>query len=383
MARWLAGILALGILATITRPVALAQTVEAVSPPALSALPRDGRAIPATESPLAAALRDVTPTMLPPPAQPPANVPGPYFRPDPLLDPAELPPLGCYATAEATLLVPHIRYWSKIRGPVTLSNGTTDTVSVPGAHLDPTVSPALLFGYRLPAGFGEFEAGYRGFSTSGSQSLPGPDGPSNVHSRLDMNMADFGYASSEFSLWPWLDMRWHIGGRFADLYADSRQTTAFAPAAAGSGVTDRHVVDRFYGFGPHFGLELAYFLHDRDLALMGRVDGSFLFGRIHQSFGETTTPGPGGAAVSGNTPFDSSQEVPHPQRAGRLALAAPAERRGVRGLPVRTLVGGGPARPDRHHRRDVQPRAGRASGHRLLTFFRPRPNTDRTLGVRW
>jgi Legionella pneumophila major outer membrane protein precursor len=311
MARSLAGILVLLILATITPSVALAQTAEGFLPPPRSASPGDAQVTSATDSPLAATLRDVAPAMLPPPAQPPAHVPGPYFRPDPLLDSPELPPLGCFATAEATLLVPHIRYWSNINGTVSLSNGTTDTVSVPGAHLDATVSPSLLLGYRLPAGFGEFAGGYRGFSTSGNQTLPGPDGPSNVHTRLDMNMADFEYASSEFSLWPWLDMRWHVGGRFADIYADSRQTTAFALAAAGSGVTDRHVVDRFYGFGPHFGLKLAYFLHDKDLALVTRVDGSFLFGRIHQSFGETTTtPGPDGTPVSGNSPFNSSQEVP-------------------------------------------------------------------------
>jgi len=70
-------------------------------------------------------------------------------------------------------------------------------------------------------------------------------------------------------------------------------------------------VDRFYGFGPHFGLQLAYFLHDKDLSLVGRVDGSFLFGRIHQQFGETTTAAnPDGTPVNGNTSFNSSQEVP-------------------------------------------------------------------------
>jgi hypothetical protein len=257
----------------------------------------------APDSPLAAALADLAPG--PPLAPARADLPGCYFEPDPLLDRPDLPPPGWFGELEAVVLSPHVRYWSNLKGPVVLPGGARDTVQVPGAHLPWTASPLVLLGYGLPAGFGELTAGFRYFASDGAETLPGPDGPSSVRSRLDVTLADFDYRSAEISLWHCgLDMRWWAGGRFSNLYFDSRQGTAPALAAAGTGVTDRRVTNRFVGFGPHAGLELAYFLHGREWSLAGRVEAADMLGRIRQTFSETTLGGGGASA------FSSSQDVP-------------------------------------------------------------------------
>jgi hypothetical protein len=229
-----------------------------------------------------------------------------------LLDPVELPQPGCFGMAEINVADPHIRYWSRLRAPVQLSNGITDLVSVPGAHLSWAAVPNLLSGYRLPAGFGEFTLGWQYLASSGNQVLTGPDGPSSVRSRLDLTQVDLDYRSREISLWPCcLDMQWWAGGRFANIYFDSTQATSPPLAAAGTGAAFRHVTNRFTGFGPHAGLELAYFLYGRQLALLGRFEAADLLGRIRQSYAETTTTiGPNGLPVGGGNGYSSSQDVP-------------------------------------------------------------------------
>jgi hypothetical protein len=239
-------------------------------------------------------------------------VPGPYFEIDPLLDLAELPPPGWFGWAGASVADPHIRYWSNLRGPVQLPGGATAIVSVPGAHLDWTVVPNVLLGYRLPAGFGEFTLGWQYLASAGSQVLPGPDGPSGVHTRLDLTQFDFDYRSREISLWPcFMDMQWWAGFRYANIYFDSVQDTSPALAAAGTGVDFRHVTNRFVGIGPHAGAELACFVHGRQWALLGRFEWADMIGRIRQSYAETTTAiGAGGLPVGGGNGYSSSQEVP-------------------------------------------------------------------------
>jgi hypothetical protein len=255
-------------------------------------------------SPLAAALADVKVGPLPPPAQPPEHIPGPYFQHDPLLDLPELPQPGWIAEADVFATNPHVRYWSNIRGPVIFPGGAGDIVSVPGANLSWAASPEILLGYRLPAGFGEFTLSWRYLSSDGTQALPGPDGPSSVHSRVDLTVADLDYRSSEIFWWPCLDTKFWGGFRFANLYFDSEQTTAAALAAKGSGVIDRHVTNRYWGIGPHAGAEVAYFLSGREWSVLGRIEGAAPVGRIRQTFSERTLTG------SANAPFSSSQETP-------------------------------------------------------------------------
>jgi hypothetical protein len=239
-------------------------------------------------------------------------VPGRYFEQDPLLDPAELPPPGCFGWAGANVADPHVRYWSRLIGPVLLSNGTTAFVSVPGAHLSWAAVPDVLLGYRLPAGFGEFTLQGQYLASDGSQVLPSPDGPSNVHTRLDLTEVNIDYRSREISLWPCcIDMQWWAGFRYTCIYFDSVQTTTPALAAAGTGVVFRHVASRFVGIGPHAGLELAYYLRGREWSLLGRFEWADMIGRIHQNFAETTTTiGAGGVPVGGGNGYSSSQDVP-------------------------------------------------------------------------
>jgi hypothetical protein len=264
-----------------------------------------------TNAQLDAALSDLPVGPLPPPAHPPAGVPGPYFEHDPLLDPAELPQPGWIFEGEVRLINPHVRYWSDIAGPVNLSNGGTDTVSVPGAHLAWAAMPELLIGYRLPSGFGEFTLSGRYFGSVGDQELPGPDGPSSVRTRLDMTVVNFDYRSTEFSLWPYADCMFWAGGQFGNIFFDSRQITPPTLAAAGTGVVVRHVVNRFIGFGPHAGGQFSYFLHNKEWALQGSIDAADLFGRINQGFDETDVAVDAtGAPVMGNTQYSSSQSVP-------------------------------------------------------------------------
>ncbi len=207
---------------------------------------------------------------------------------------------------------PHIRYWSNIRAPVLLSNGTTDVVSVPGAHLTWAVVPELLLGYRLPSGFGEFTLGWQYLASSGDQLLPTPQGLSAVRTRLDLTQVDLDYRSREISLWPcYLDMQWWAGFRYANVYFDSVQNISPAVAAAGTGVDFRHVSNRFVGIGPHAGFELAKFLYGKEWSLLGRFEIADLIGRIHQSFAETTTTiGANGVPVGGGNGYSSSQDVP-------------------------------------------------------------------------
>ncbi len=126
------------------------------------------------DSPLAAALADVQPGPLPPPATAPANLPGPYFEHDRLLDPAELPQPGWLGEIQAIAANPHVRYWSRINGSVEIPGIGTRNVSVPGAHLAWAASPSVLLGYRLPAGFGEFTVGYREMASAGTKRCPVP-----------------------------------------------------------------------------------------------------------------------------------------------------------------------------------------------------------------
>jgi hypothetical protein len=311
MARNKAGLLAAVALAGFCAPAgAQAPIILTAAPPS----PPPAAPGPAPANPnaqLEAALVDLPVGTLPPPAQPPSGVPGPYFQHDPLLDPAELPQPGWLLEPEFQLLNPHVRYWSEIRAPVALSNGGADTVSVPGAHLAWAAAPMLTAGYRLPSGFGEVVLSARYFGTVGDQLLPvAPDGPASVRTRLDVTTSNIDYRSSEFSLWPGADALFYAGGEFGNFFFDSRQTTPLAEAAAGSGVTGRHVANRFVGFGPHAGVRLNCFLYGRELALQGSFEAADLFGRITQEFDETTTATAAGPAATGVNRTSSSQSVP-------------------------------------------------------------------------
>jgi hypothetical protein len=279
-------------------PKGTAQTADQASTPAapdpLPGLPRP------PDQPRSLLLPP-TPMSLPPP------VPGPYFEVDPLLDPPELPPPGWFTNLEAGVVGPHVK------NKVTLDNALPGGASLrlPSASLDWTVSPRVAVGYRLPAGFGEISLGYRFLASEGTGTTLGQDSLATLRSRLDLNLIDLDYASREFSLWPCWEMTWWFGLRWAYVYFDSRADEPFAAAATGSGIFETRTSNSYVGFGPHAGLGLERNLGETGLAVVGRVDGWISLGRIRQGFFETsTTPGPNGLPLAGETRLSSSQAVP-------------------------------------------------------------------------
>jgi hypothetical protein len=221
-----------------------------------------------------------------------------------LLNPPELPQPGWFANVEAEILKPHLK--NKTTNTVQIGAHNPDTVALPSAALDWTVSPRFEVGYELASGCGEISLAYRFLTTQGNGSVVGADALAALKSRLDLNIIDLDYASREFSLWPHCDMKWRFGGRYAYLYLDSRADEPFAAAAAGSGVFEQRSSNSFVGFGPHTGVELAQRFEGTGLSLFGSIDGWISLGRIRQGFFETSTT----AGLTGETRVSSSQAVP-------------------------------------------------------------------------
>jgi hypothetical protein len=238
-------------------------------------------------------------------------LPGPYFERDPLLDPPWLPQPGWFADVEIEIVAPHVK--NRLTDLVQIGTGMPDTVHVPPATLDWTVSPRFEAGYRLPSGFGEFSVAYRFLTSEGTGTIFGPDAPTAVRSRLDINIVDMDYASREFSTlqWPYCAMKWRFGVRWADAFFDARAVQPFAAAATDTGIVESYASNNFWGVGPHTGLELARRWDGSGLALVGRVDGATLLGRIRQNFSQVSTKlGPNGQLLAGSTRQSVSQDVP-------------------------------------------------------------------------
>ncbi len=246
-----------------------------------------------------------------PPGPPPPALPGPYFEAHPLTDPDRLPTPGVFADVDIAILKPHLKnqLFDTVRNPAT---GNLDTIGLPAATLDWTVSPHFALGYRLPSGFGELSLGYREMASEGTDVVAGTDGPTQLHSRLDFHVIDLDYGSPEFSLWwdHW-DMRARFGLRTLLLYFDSRSDEAFGLAAAGSGIVQTQTSNSFKGFGPHVGVDLSHPLGWQNLALLGQVDFTDDLGRMRQTFVEkVTTLGPTGQPLRSETLESSSMDVP-------------------------------------------------------------------------
>lgn len=125
MARAMAGLLTAIILGGLC-PAAPAQIPSLLPLPPIptgTAAPSPAATVPpgsGTQAQLDASLADLPVGPLPPPAKPPAHIPGAYFEHDPLLDPAELPQPGWITDVGLRLVDPHVRYWSNVGGPVAL-----------------------------------------------------------------------------------------------------------------------------------------------------------------------------------------------------------------------------------------------------------------------
>jgi hypothetical protein len=211
----------------------------------------------------------------------------PLLQPDPLLEPPSLPPPGWFADVEVGIVGPHVK--NRLRDLVTVGSRAPDVVALGSAELDWTAAPQFNVGYRLPAGFGAVALSYRFLVTDGTGTTPGPDSLASLHSRLDMNDVDLDYISWELftEQWPYVHMKWFFGLRYSDVYFDSASVQEVAAATAGSGILATHVSNRFWGLGPHAGVELTGALGDVGLHWVGRIDGTINLGRTHQSFTET------------------------------------------------------------------------------------------------
>jgi len=256
-----------------------------------------------------------------PPGPPPPPLPGPYFEQDPRLDRPEWPQPGWFADLEISPMGPHFK--NRLNGTVQIDGGPVDMVHVAGADMDWTVSPRFEVGYRLPSGFGAIGLSYRFLATDGTSTGLGPDGPAAFKSRLDLHIIDLDYISREFSVWPEADlwkMQWRFGLRWASIYYDANMMEPFDEAAAGSGIFSTRNTNRFVGFGPHFGVELARQLGPPGISVVGRIDGWISLGRIRQGFfEESATLGLGGV-----NQVSSSQAVPALNLQVGLAYQPPA-----------------------------------------------------------
>jgi hypothetical protein len=240
----------------------------------------------------------------------------PYFQCDPLLDPVDLPHPGWLFDVDLGFMGSSVVEGLGQTSPaglitvaVPVPGHAADVVTVPMATLDWTVSPRFELGYRLPSGFGELDVAFRFLMTQGSGSTAAgaaasPDAAATLTSRLDLDVIDLDYASTETSLGPCWGMKWRIGLRSANVFFSSTADEPLAAAAAGSGIFERSISDNFWGIGPHGGLELARRRNAWGLGLVGRLDGGLLFGDVRQNFAEvsTTVGGAGQFASSWVTP---------------------------------------------------------------------------------
>jgi hypothetical protein len=240
-----------------------------------------GRPIPAT-----------APTLPPPPPPPPPGAP-----PQPLYARDNPENLGLYGapapetlffTWELQFVGPAIKN-RLIGSNVPLSDGTTDTITVPAADLDWTASPSFELGYRLPENLGELSVTYRFLVAEGSTDIPAfagttlfPVGPNDlfVKSRLTFNVVDLDYASARIYPGPNWNLKWRLGARIASIFFDSRQL---------NDVVFQRASNYFFGAGGHFGLDVERRLGQSGLALYGRADGAVVVGRTRQTFDDSIT----------------------------------------------------------------------------------------------
>jgi hypothetical protein len=216
---------------------------------------------------------------------------------------------GWFTDVELGVIGPHVK--NRLVDMVQIGTRMPDTVHLPGADLDWTVAPRVEVGYRLPSGFGGVAVAYRFFGSEGTSVEAGPDAAETLKSRLSVNIVDLDYTSREYTYFAAWTMRWRFGMRWADIYFNSQADEPFAAAAAGMGVFEFKTSNNFWGVGPHAGVELARRFEPWGLAVVGSIDGATLLGRVRQNFSEvSTTIGPNGRLMAGNTRETRSQSVP-------------------------------------------------------------------------
>jgi hypothetical protein len=178
---------------------------------------------------------------------------------------------------------------------------TGDLVSFPGNPLNATATPRFELGYRFPDGFGELKLSYRFLDATGSDILTlGELGLASQKGRLDLNFVDLDFGTRQFSLGPLWELRTTIGMRYATAYFNSRvaflkpvtlQEFPFGTAPF-TRLSQSEAVGNWY-LGAHAVLELGRKLWLPELSLFSRLEGSGMYGRVHQTFKETFVEAPG------------------------------------------------------------------------------------------
>jgi hypothetical protein len=180
---------------------------------------------------------------------------------------------GWFASLEAGLVDAHVnQQMHAYVGPFTTGAG----FHIDSADLGWNVSPVFQFGYRLEQGAGEIICTYQYVAESGTAA--GSDAFGNtasVSSHLSVNSFDLAYASSEFSLGPWCDMKWLIGIRVANVYFDAQSTSIVGAQSA---------VNNFVGVGPVAGLNLGKRIHGTGLDIFVRSECGMLYGPDSQFY---------------------------------------------------------------------------------------------------
>jgi hypothetical protein len=237
----------------------------------------------------------------------------------PLLERPEAAPPGVFVNIESSVVWPHLRN-ELVGGVVTLAQTsgapvstavglppgagmpiTGDLINFPGNPLNPTATPRFELGYRFPDGFGELKLGYRFLDSEGSDTLVvGELGPAAQKGRLDVNFIDLDYGIRQFSLGPDWEMRTAVGLRNATVFFDSQVnflrpvTITTSPFGTGpfTRLTQAEAVSNWY-IGAHAVFEVGRKLWVPGLTLFGRLEGSGMYGRVHQTFKETFVEAPG------------------------------------------------------------------------------------------
>jgi hypothetical protein len=219
---------------------------------------------------------------------------------------------GWFSAVELDVVKPHIQYGLAssvaLEGPpsvspvlMTTSVFVSDIVQLPMAALDWSAAPRIEFGYRLADGCGELMATYRSVVSEGSEILPGFDalGAGELHSRLDLEVVDLDYGSHRYMLGSNWGLQWIMGVRFVDIFMDSQADNA---------LLDQRSSERYWGIGPHAGVDLWHRFGNTGLSCFGKVEAAALLGRIHQGFAETSFASAGNP--SGATAYDAAQAGP-------------------------------------------------------------------------
>jgi hypothetical protein len=211
------------------------------------------------------------------------------YRPgyDPLLERPALP-FGWFAGIELDVVHPEIdsQVNNSSLGPGDPFHGTfTNSTQLPVGDMKWTVIPKVHVGYRLGNGLGEVIASYRYLQATADGTLLNFDaaGAAQLHTRTQVNVLDFVYASSDRTdglAWYWPTIRrYSVGLRVASWIFDT--------SANGQQVLQEQAGNVFIGGGPVLAYDWIWLTRWPSINIDGGFDAAGLGGFNYQRFAET------------------------------------------------------------------------------------------------